>query len=138
MQKRSQFTVEFVIIFSVAFFFFLVLLTMIDHFIANNREEAELKKMNALGESIRKNLALADETGTGFEIQMRIPEDLDGQQYEIFIDEDVNLLYLRHAETNTMVPKAIPDTSVTDPNGIISKGCNKITKENGKIFIRPC
>jgi len=131
--KRGQFTVEFMLLFAIAFFLFLVLLTFITQYVTDSTEQAELKRLNSIAESLKKDVVLAYESGTGFEARLNIPNSIDGTQINITIDEAVDVLFVRSTLSNQTVMKNLPKVS-----GTFTTGCNTIRKENEEVKIATC
>jgi len=128
MQNRSQITVEFMLIFSMAFLVFLVLVLIITQYVDESNTQSEKDRMDAFAESIRKNIMLAKNSGSGYEVKVSIPEKLDGYEYDIFADGDI--LYVKNIQSGNLVYRIIPNVS-----GNFQKGCNRIYKDNKGIYI---
>ncbi len=131
--RRSQFTLEFMMIFVLAFFIFLLLLALIVRMADQNRTATEKKKIELLADTVKNDLMLAYQSGQSFETQLSIPDNLDGSDFEIEIDNGADILYVSNPSMNVSVFRSIPDVS-----GCLKKGCtHNISKENNVIQIVP-
>jgi len=131
MQKKAQFTIEFMLLFAMAFLVFLILIIFVTKYLDYSHNESDKLALDTFAENIKKNIVLARESGQNFEVQIDIPLEYDGKIINVTVDQDV--LYVKNNVTNYMVMKTIPIV-----NGEFKLGCNKIKKENDVISIVDC
>ena len=115
-----------------AFFVFLIILTLVVRFVDDSRAHSEQRKLEILAETVQNNLVLAYGSGSSFETQLNIPDTLGGSNFSIKIDAGADVLMVSSIAGNVSVYKSIPDVS-----GTLEKGCNTIKKEEGVIQIDP-
>jgi len=131
MQKKAQFTIEFILIFAMAFLIFLILLVFVTRYVDFANTETEKEKLGTLAENIKKNIVLAHQSGQGFEVEVVIPSEYDDEKINISADHD--MLYIKSVSSNFIVTRQIPAVG-----GNFKIGCNKIKKEGGLIEITDC
>lgn len=129
---KAQFTVEFMLIFGMAFLIFLISLALVIRFVEDYQDESVQKKLDTFGESIKKNIALAYEGGENFESELRVPEDIDGIKFTIKTDAGADAIIIYAKETNHSAVKFLAPI-----DGTINIGCNKLTKD-GEVKITGC
>jgi len=131
MQKKAQFTIEFMLLFAMTFLIFLILIVFVTKYIDYSNHESDKLALNTFAENIKKNIVLARDSGQNFEVKIDIPLTYDDKIINVTVDQDT--LYVKNNATNYMVMKTIPIV-----NGEFKLGCNKIKKENGVISIVDC
>ncbi len=131
MRKRSQFTVEFMFIFTIAFLIFLVLVTIIIQFVDSSRTKMQFDRFDSFAEGIQKNFLLARDSGTGFAVTLNLPDTIDGYSYTISNEKDA--VFIQDSDAGILAYRIIPNST-----GMLKKGCNMITKENSVIKIEEC
>ena len=123
---KAQMSVEFIFLFVVVFFIFLLIIGFADRYMADSNDTAERNKLDIIGDSLKKELILAKESGTEFESKVELPNSIDGAGYEISIDE-ADTLYLKHLVKDVTVTKFVPN--ITEPFPTLNAGsCYKIIK----------
>jgi hypothetical protein len=127
MKKRCQFSVEFIMIFALVFFIFLILLGMIIKLADDEKQKAVQKGFDMVADSIRGSLMLAQASATNYEAQIYVPEKINGLDYDVGI-YGKNILLL-----NDSGHKSLRDIPAAD--GSIAHGCNRIIKKEGVISI---
>jgi hypothetical protein len=130
--KKTQFATEYVMLFSFAFLIFLILISIIIIYLDNNQIRNNTEKLDAFGESIKKNIILAQKSGEEFNIEFHVPDKIDDTNINITID--ANTLVIINTDTNQSIMKNLP--AVTG-NFEVGK-CNKIYKKNNIINIEIC
>lgn len=134
-QCKSQFTVEFMLIFTAAFIVFLLILAVVTMGVELVTRDAERDKLDGFAESVRKDLVIASESGTSYQATLTLPALLEGIPYDIVIDAGV-LIVNSTIDRNIMVNKPVPNVV-----GQFQKGmCNKITKNTMGVIeiVQPC
>lgn len=132
MQKKAQFATEFIILFSFAFLIFLIVLSGIIIYISDNRTNINNEKLDAFGDSIKKNIVLAHESQEGFNIEFHIPNKIDDTNIDVRIDVDTLLII--NTDNSQTIMKSLPKTT----GDFVVGTCNRIYKENNVIFIEVC
>lgn len=128
--KKSQSSIEFIILISAILFFFIALLFTFNQKIADKNKEKlpiELKK-TAL--SVQNEIALATKASNGYQRTFTLPETILNQNYTINITQD--LLFIK--TTDDKYALALP---VHNISGNIQKGTNTIYKANSTIYLNP-
>ena len=128
--SKGQFTIEFMLLFVLAFFVFLVLLFFVNHYVVKSTEDIEHKKLSSLAEAITKDIMLAQESESQFESTLIIPNKIEGVDVHVILDSQADIIYVRSDITNKTVYRYLPDVE-----GSLLPGCNRILKENDKIKI---
>ncbi len=126
MLKKSQSSIEFIILTGIIMLFFSVFFLSIQESGSDKLREkrAFLAKQTAFIVQDEINLAL--KSGDGYERRFVLPESLDGMDYNaIVIDE---MIYIKTADNKSAV--ALPIPKIT---GNLVKGENTIRKENSEI-----
>ncbi len=132
MQKKGQFTIEFMLIFLMALMIFLIVLAYITLYVEENKNNYDLAAYQNFAQSIKKNIMLAYDSPEGFEIELFLPKTIDEIPINITIDN--NLLYIINKQTKESININLPET-----NGNFKTGeCNKIIKKQGEIKIENC
>jgi len=133
MLKKSQFTLEFLLIFVLAFFVFLVILAFVIRLADANQVRSEQKRLEIFADSVKSELILAQDSGSHFESEIEIPDQLSGLGYNLSLDEDADVLIVTSAVLNVSATRVIPDVK-----GCFKKGCKHlIVKQGGVINIDP-
>jgi len=109
MKKRGQYTLEFVIIFSVVFLSFLIILAFLVQYIDRSQRASNYKTLDAFAESIREDIILADESSAKFESKINIPDNLYGEVIEVKVDVAADVLYVKNTYSDESVYKPLPD-----------------------------
>jgi hypothetical protein len=118
------------LLFTFAFFVFLIILAIMTRLADSGIDDMEIKKLENVAEGVRKAVVLAEESGTDFQSSIEIPRTLDGVPLGVLLDEDVDIIYVKNNLTNHSVVMSIPDVT-----GNILPGCNIIKKTGGKVGI---
>jgi hypothetical protein len=130
--SRAQFSLEFILIFVIAFLIFLGLLSLLTFLVEDTYKGSEQSKLDILAESVKRHLLLAHNSGTEFEARLNLPANLEGMEYNISIDMN-NTLVVFNDENKIASYKNLPEVS-----GQLQKGCNRILKRQGVIQLGPC
>ena len=122
---KAQMSVEFIFLFTIVFFIFLVVIGFADRYMADSNDTAERNKLDIIGDSLKKELILAKESGTEFESSFKLQKSIDGADYIINVDA-ADTLYLKHGAKDVAVTKLIPN--LTQWTGLNPGDCYKILK----------
>jgi len=124
---------EFMLLFAIAFLVFLVLLTFVTEFVGFSSNKAEQRRLDTMAESIRKDIMLAHDSGSGYEARLTIPDNIDGIKIDVYVDPAVDVLYIKSLFSNRTAILALPELT-----GLLQIGCNRISKNSGVIQIASC
>lgn len=126
--KRSQTAIEFVILVGFVLFFFTVFSLVIQGNMSDKLREKKNLAIKEIALTVQDEINLALESSDGYSREFKIPKNLNGQNYEITINEQ--MVYI-HTPDNKYA-MALPVGNVT---GNIQIDINKIRKENGKVYL---
>jgi hypothetical protein len=130
--SRAQFSLEFILIFTIAFLIFLGLLTLLSFLVEDKYKQSEQVKLDLLAENVKRHLLLAHQSATSFEAQITLPNTLEGLDYTISVEMD-NTLVVYNDENKIASYKNIPQIG-----GQFQKGCNRIIKQGDVIRVVMC
>lgn len=130
---RAQYTMEFILVFTLVFMAFVLMVVLVTNYVGSIRSGAEAARLNSLAEDVRKNIMIAYETRADIEIRVTLPQTAQGLAYSIWIDAQADVLHLQNSGLGIAVVKHLPDVS-----GQIQKGCNIIEKNGAQVDVSPC
>jgi hypothetical protein len=128
--RQGQFSMEFIMIFSLVFLLFMIIATVIVGYSDSKRKDIESDSLRILADSITDKITLAQSSGTSYQGKLNVPMKIDDQSYNIDII-DGDLLVLRSDADRY-------ETKIPNITGTIIKGCNNITKSEGVLRIVSC
>lgn len=126
--KKSQTSIEFIILLGFAFFFFIVFFAVIQGNMSDKVRENQNQAMKEAALSVRDEINLAHESSNGYQREFQVPQDLAGKDYNINITE--NMVYLRTLDGKNSI--ALP---VAQLIGNVQKSSNIIRKQNNTIYL---
>ncbi len=126
--KRSQSAIEFVILVGFVLFFFVTFILVVQGNISDKMREKKNFAIKEIAMTVQDEINLASESTDGYSRVFKIPENLNGQDYDIIINEGMVYVHTLDNKYTTTFP-------VADVTGIIQKGENIIKKENGKVLL---
>jgi len=126
MFRKSQSSIEFIILVAAVLFFFVLFYSIIaDNIDRKARDERSLEVKN-LALDIQNEINLAHSSTEGYTRTFDIPVKINGLDYSIaFVDK---LLYIQSDRDSLAVP-------VPSVEGELIKGKNTIQKKEGQIFL---
>ena len=125
-RKKSQISLEFVVLIAMAFVMLIAFSTIVsDRTISVNKERDALL-LKEIVEKVKSEVFLASSVEDGYSRQFTIPQKLDGKNYNITIQNRTIIGRLKELEITT---------SVIQITGNAVKGINNITKTNGVICL---
>lgn len=125
--KRAQVAIEFVILVSIAFFIFILFVSVTRNKAIELFEEKKYEELKEVGNMIKDELIIASQVNDGYYREIEVPYNIQGS-YDYEIERIGNSIYLYLDENQYYV--RIPSFL-----GNISKGKNLITKEGGDIYV---
>ena len=126
ISRRSQGTIEFVVIFGAILFFFVLFFGIIQGNVSEkNREKERLVAQNVALDA-QDEINLAAEASEGYFRSFSMPENILGNDYEINVTD--GRVYLKMGDFGVSYKAA----NVT---GTLIKGVNIIKKQNGEVLI---
>ena len=131
--SKAQFSVEFILLFAMLMFIFLLLLVAADKFMGANADAEEQHKLDSVGEIIKKELLLAKQSPTEFESKIKLPLNVDGTSYTIEFDGQETMI-ISHATLDLSVIKEIPKTNIM--TSLSAGNCYLVKKDStGELSI---
>ncbi len=126
--KRSQTAIEFVILVGFVLFFFAAFSLVIQGNMSDKLREKKTLAIKEIALTVQDEINLASESIDGYSRSFKLPENLNGQEYSININE--GMVYI--ITTDKKYAMALPVANVT---GNVNKGLNTIKKDNGKVML---
>jgi len=126
LKKKCQSIIEFMIIFGVLIFFFVVFMAIIQDNINEKNLEKETFLANNIALSVQNEIELASESPDGYYRDFYVPLNLIGKEYEIQLVD--NFVYIRAHKIGLAY-------NILNYTGNIVKGNNIIQKQNGTVYI---
>ena len=143
MLRKSQFAMEFISLFVVAFFVFLIVLAYAGRYTDQTSQDAEKKKLDMVGEKIKKEVILAKQSASEFKSSISIPADIEGMPIQVYIDYNTssnlgNVLMINYTDKEISIIKHIPDVNITAVTNPLV-GCKTIEKiSTGELRLGNC
>ncbi|MBD3252166.1 hypothetical protein GF386_00350 [Candidatus Pacearchaeota archaeon] len=128
INKKSQSAIEFLFLIGIILFFFTVFFLIIQKNMSDRIRERKTVVVRETALDVQNEISLAHKSIDGYSRTFKVPEKLNGMEYEINITE--NMVYVRIKDTREAI--ALP---VFNTTGNLVKGNNEIKKENGKILL---
>lgn len=125
MAKKSQTAIEFVILIGFLLFFFTVFFLTIRENMSEKIKERQNLLVRDIAIIVQDEINLALEASDGYYREFKIPQNINGKDYDIDIVE--SMVYVNLQDKHAI---SLPVANVT---GNIAKGSNIIKKENGEI-----
>ena len=130
MLKKSQSSVEFLILIGVVIFFFIVFTFAINLNMSDKIREKQNNLLIDTAKILQDEINLASKSTDGYYRVFKLPLDLNGREYNISIAE--KLVYAKSLDNRDAIALIIPDVI-----GQPIKGNNNIKKEDGIIVLNP-
>jgi hypothetical protein len=128
MFKNSQTAIEFLVLVSAVLFFFVIFFFVIGENIQDKTRDNLNKAVNEIAFIVQEEISFASESTNGYYRMFKIPESLNGLDYEISLGGGI--IYLK--TNNGKFAVTLPVQNVT---GEIIKGENVLRKEEGKVYL---
>lgn len=128
--SKSQTAIEFVILIAFVLFFFVTFSLVIQGNMSDKLREKKNLAIKEIALTVQDEINLALESTDGYSRQFKIPENLNGQEYEISINE--GMVYIITVDKKYAMALPVGNVIVVNP---IQKGLNTIKKENGKVYL---
>jgi len=126
MSKHSQSAIEFFILTGFLLFSFTVFFLAIQGNMSDKLKERQALAVKNIAITVQDEINLAFQSSEGYSRQFKIPEEINGNKYDINITEGV--VYVRTLDGKYAI--ALP---VQDVTGEVKKNMNIIKKENGEV-----
>jgi hypothetical protein len=124
--KRSQSAIEFLILTGFLLFSFTILFVAIQGNMSDKLRERQELAVKSIAIAVQDEINLASQSIDGYYRQFKIPEEINGKDYEINITDGT--VYLRTVDKRYAI--ALPVQNVT---GDLIRGTNTIKKEGGEV-----
>jgi hypothetical protein len=124
--KKGQGTVEFIILFSSALFFFVIFMGIIQMNIADTNLEKQRIFLQNIALNVKNEIAFVAESKDGYTREFYVPQNSLGIDYEINLTDGYVFCFMTDYSISYRV------FNVT---GQIQKGDNLIRKENGEVYL---
>lgn len=128
--KKSQGSIEFVIMIGAMLFFFTTFMLIIQGNIQDKYQERDDLMAKQIATAIQDEINLATKATDGYLREFTLPTNIFGKNYEIIIVE--NMVNIR--TENSAVALQISEI-ILNPEKNITKGENTIIKKDGKVYI---
>lgn len=126
VNKKSQTAMEFVVLVAALLFFFISFFIALEGNISSKSREKTTKMFNEVAFIVQDEINLASRSSDGYYREFRVPDDVNGLNYEINLME--NMVYLKSSDERYAV--AFPVKNYT---GNVVKGNNIIKNQNGSV-----
>lgn len=126
--NRSQSAIEFVILVGVVIFFFTIFFIVLNESMSEKTIQKQKMNVEDVAIAVQNEINLASESSEGYSRQFKIPDNINGRDYQINITE--GLVYLKTSDNKNAM--ALPVRVVT---GQLVKGSNTIKKNESGIFL---
>lgn len=130
--SKSQTAIEFVILIAFVLFFFVTFSLVIQGNMSDKLREKKNLAIKEIALTVQDEINLASSSSDGYFRTFKLPKDLNGQAYNIELNEGMVYIYT----FDNKYAMALPIANVTVVN-LIQKGVNNITKENGEVKLNP-
>lgn len=110
--KRAQFAMEFIMLFIMSVFIFLLILGISGSYMEESRIRSEQKKLELFADSIKNEIELAKYSETEFELEVMIPLEIEGTKFSAVI-EPKDILVINHLTLDITIIKKIPEIDAT-------------------------
>ncbi len=130
MLKKHQTASEFLILAGVVMFFFVAFFIAVNENLSDKLRQKQTNSVKEIAIIVQDEINLAFKSIDGYYREFKIPEDINGIDYDISITED--LVYVITDDGRDAI--ALQSAEVT---GQPIKGINIIKKEEGKIYLNP-
>lgn len=126
--RKSQSSIEFVILISFLLFFFALFFLEIQSNMSGKIKERETLLIKQTALAVQDEIELAFKASEGYHRQFELPDKISGKDYIINLSEGMVQIKTVDGKNSMAFP-------VSNTTGYILKGKNSITKENGEIKI---
>lgn len=135
MKTKSQSSIEFLVLASVMFLFFLGLFAVISQQMVDMNEVRNQREVEDIIEIVKSEFQIAQTSIDGYNRIFYLPPSINGREYDMgLIDDTLVILYQGKRYDAFMPAELLPDTNVY-------KGANYVMKTDGMIFVNssdPC
>ncbi len=125
-KKISQTSLEFLILVTTLLFFFSIFFIFIQVSMSDRTKQKEDIALKEIALTVQNEINLAFQSSEGYNREFKIPNDLNGKDYNLTIVE--NMVYIKTNDGKNAI--ALPIQKI---NGQIYKNINKISKINGQV-----
>lgn len=126
--KKSQSSIEFIIIVGAVLLSFVTVLAVLQKSLGEKTIEKRNFEFLELAMAVQNEMNLASKTSDGYQRSFTLPEKIEGFNYQIRIIADS--VYLNSTEAEYAVALPSPEVS-----GQLQKGSNTLRKINGTIYL---
>ena len=125
---KAQSSIEFIILIGAVMFFLLAFFILMQGNIADKQSEKQNLLANGVAEAIQNEINIASNSNNGYQREFTVQNSLENEEYALSITED--MIYVRTDNGRHAVALPIPQVQ-----GTITKGVNKIKKQNDTIYL---
>ena len=126
--KKTQSSIEFIILVAFLLFFFVAFLRIVQDNLSDKMKEQRDAEAKDIAMTVQDEINLAFNSGNGYLRQFKIPGSIEGESYEIKIISD--RVYVRTSDNRSSISLPIPPI-----NGQPAVGQNTISKENNLVYL---
>ncbi len=128
-KKRSQATIQFIILLTFVFLAFILFLAFAGEKYTSLSKEKHALAIKDTTLKIKSEIDLANSMQEGYEREFSIPSNIGGREYTIHINNNYLTLFTDSSEYTVFIP---------DFDGNILTGDNIIRKKNNTVCINTC
>lgn len=128
LRKKSQSSIEFVILIVFILFFFTIFFIAVQSNISSTSKSREGSVIKEIALTVQDEINLAYKSSDGYFRKFRLPDKIANQDYTLIIVEES--VYIKTSDNKNAL--ALPVIPVI---GNINKGENQIRKENGTVYL---
>lgn len=132
MTKRSQSSIEFMILVAFILFGFLAFFAFIYGSISDNVIKRNNQELLDIADIVKEEIDLAYESSDGYRRVFKIPSKIDNLDYDINITDDFVYIRTNNGKYSASIP--IKEINNSGSSGLI-KGGNIIEKIDREVFI---
>ncbi len=129
---KAQIAIEFIMLAGMAIIILLVILIATALISSDKADETTYFELTDFGMGLQRELILAAEMQEGYNRIIDIPERINGRDYGITMWSNAETSHMTIDYMGREIYFATPKTI-----GELTKGINRITKQNGSIYINP-
>jgi len=128
LEKKSQSSVEFIILVGFVLLFFTLFFIAIQSNISSTSESRKVTMVKEIALSVQDEINLAYESSDGYLRKFKVPEKIANQDYTLMIVEES--VYIKTLDNK--IAMSLPVIPVV---GDVRRGENQIHKENGTVYL---
>ena len=125
--KKGQGTVEFMIMFGAALFFFVVFMGIVQMNVLDKNQAKQKVVLQNVALDVRDEVGFASSSSDGYSREFYVPENILGIEYNITLVEDMVFVVMGNQTFSYNIPENV--------TGNVKKGSNIIRKEDENVIV---